>query len=58
MPKCTDAQRDISEKAFFEEAINSPNNGKTAGLDGFPINSIKLLKELGVHFVQNIQHDL
>lgn len=51
--KCPNAQmkRDMSEKAFFEEAINSPNNGKTAGLDGFPINSIKLLKEVGVHFV-------
>lgn len=44
MPTCPDTQRDVLEKAFTEEAINSLNNGKTAGLDGFPNKFYKAFK--------------
>lgn len=43
--RCLHTQRDILKKALLEDAINSLNNGKTSGLDGFPCKFYKVFKE-------------
>lgn len=65
-PTCLHTQRDVLEKALVEETINSLNNGKTAGLDGFPNKFYKAFKEtrrsifcatFSMAFEQDIWHD-
>lgn len=42
---CLQTQRDVLEKTLVEEIINSLNNRKASGLDGFPYKFYKAFKE-------------